>query len=63
VADEPTGNLDETTGKEIIDLMFARFEAQAMTLVLVTHDASLAERCDRVIRLRSGHVEEKAAAK
>jgi len=61
VADEPTGNLDETTGKEIIDLMFARFEAQAMTFVLVTHDGSLAARCDRVIRLRSGHVEEKAA--
>jgi len=61
VADEPTGNLDETTGQEIIDLMFARFEAQAMTLVLVTHDASLAKRCDRVIRLRSGHVEERVA--
>jgi putative ABC transport system ATP-binding protein len=58
VADEPTGNLDEATGREIIDLMFARFAAQAMTLVLVTHDPSLARRCDRVIRLRSGHVEE-----
>ena len=58
VADEPTGNLDETTGSEIIDLMFARFSAEAMTLVLVTHDAALARRCDRVIRLRSGHVEE-----
>jgi putative ABC transport system ATP-binding protein len=62
VADEPTGNLDETTGREIIDLMFARFSAQAMTLVLVTHDVSLARRCDRVIRLRSGHVEEQVAA-
>jgi putative ABC transport system ATP-binding protein len=61
VADEPTGNLDEATGGEIIDLMFARFSAQAMTLVLVTHDASLARRCDRVIRLRSGHVEEEVA--
>jgi putative ABC transport system ATP-binding protein len=61
VADEPTGNLDEATGKEIIDLMFARFEAHAMTLVLVTHDATLAGRCDRVIRLRSGHVQERAA--
>jgi putative ABC transport system ATP-binding protein len=57
VADEPTGNLDETTGKEIVDLMFARFSANAMTLVLVTHDPTLARRCDRVIRLRSGHVE------
>ena len=61
VADEPTGNLDETTGREIIDLMFARFVADAMTLVLVTHDAPLAQRCDRVIRLRSGHLEKKVA--
>jgi putative ABC transport system ATP-binding protein len=61
-ADEPTGNLDEATGKAIIDLMFARFAAQAMTLVLVTHDAALARRCNRVIRLRLGHVEEVAAA-
>jgi putative ABC transport system ATP-binding protein len=61
VADEPTGNLDETTGQEIIDLMFARFQAQSMTLVLVTHDASLAGRCDRMIRLRSGRVEEQVA--
>jgi putative ABC transport system ATP-binding protein len=57
VADEPTGNLDEATGKDIVDLMFARFSANAMTLVLVTHDLTLARRCDRVIRLRSGHVE------
>jgi putative ABC transport system ATP-binding protein len=57
VADEPTGNLDEATGKEIVDLMFTRFSDNAMTLVLVTHDLALARRCDRVIRLRSGHVE------
>jgi putative ABC transport system ATP-binding protein len=61
VADEPTGNLDEATGREIIDLMFARFTGHAMTLVLVTHDAPLARRCDRVIRLRSGHLEEEVA--
>jgi putative ABC transport system ATP-binding protein len=61
VADEPTGNLDETTGREIIDLMFARFTAHAMTLVLVTHEAPLARRCDRVIRLRSGRIEEEVA--
>jgi putative ABC transport system ATP-binding protein len=58
VADEPTGNLDETTGRGVIDLMFARFTAHAMTLILVTHDAPLARRCDRVIRLRSGRIEE-----
>jgi putative ABC transport system ATP-binding protein len=61
VADEPTGNLDEAMGKEIVDLMFARFSAHAMTLVLVTHDTTLARRCDRVIRVRSGHVEEEGA--
>jgi putative ABC transport system ATP-binding protein len=58
IADEPTGHLDETTGNEIIDLMFARYRAEAMTLVLVTHDASLAGRCGRMVRLRSGHVEQ-----
>ncbi len=62
VADEPTGNLDETTGDHIIELMFGRFSSLAMTLVLVTHDTSLAARCDRVIRLRSGRVEEQVAA-
>jgi putative ABC transport system ATP-binding protein len=58
VADEPTGNLDETTGRHIVDLMFARYSERDMTLVLVTHDVSLAARCDRVIRLRSGRIEE-----
>ncbi len=57
VADEPTGNLDEATGRQIIDLMFAGYVERAMTLVLVTHDASLAARCDRVVRMRSGRIE------
>jgi len=57
IADEPTGNLDETTGKQIIDLMFAGHAARKTTLVLVTHDAELAARCDRVVRLRSGRIE------
>jgi putative ABC transport system ATP-binding protein len=57
VADEPTGNLDEATGREIVDLMFARQAERAATFVLVTHDPTLAARCDRVIRMRSGHVE------
>ena len=57
VADEPTGNLDEATGREIIDLMFARYAERDMTLVLVTHDPELAARCDRVIRLRSGRID------
>src|SRR3954462_8931895 len=57
VADEPTGNLDETTGKQIVDLLFTKHAERGMTLVLVTHDAALAKRCDRVVRLRSGRIE------
>jgi putative ABC transport system ATP-binding protein len=57
VADEPTGNLDESTGKQIVDLLFAQHAQRGMTLVLVTHDTSLAQRCDRVVRLRSGRIE------
>ena len=56
VADEPTGNLDEATGRQIIDLMFALKRERGATLVLVTHDTALAERCDRRIRLRSGEI-------
>jgi len=57
VADEPTGNLDEATGKQIVDLLFSTHAERAMTLVLVTHDNSLAQRCDRVVSLRSGRIE------
>lgn len=56
VADEPTGNLDEATGRTIIDLLFRLRKARGSTLVLVTHDLSLARMCDRVIRLRSGQI-------
>ena len=57
VADEPTGNLDEVTGRQIIDLMFAGHVERDTTLVLVTHDTALAARCDRVVRLRSGRID------
>ena len=57
VADEPTGNLDEATGRQIMDLLFAAHQARGTTLVLVTHDPSLAQRCGRVVRLRSGVIE------
>jgi putative ABC transport system ATP-binding protein len=57
VADEPTGNLDEDTGKQVIDLLFAGHRERGTTLVLVTHDTALAERCDRIVRLRSGRIE------
>lgn len=57
VADEPTGNLDEDTGQQIIELLFNGHRKYGTTLVLVTHDASLAARCGRTVRLRSGHIE------
>jgi putative ABC transport system ATP-binding protein len=57
VADEPTGNLDEDTGKQIIELLFAGHEKHGTTLILVTHDQSLAARCERVVRLRSGRID------
>jgi putative ABC transport system ATP-binding protein len=62
IADEPTGNLDETTGNTIVDLIFNLPVRRGATLALVTHDAALAARCDRVIRMRSGKVEETPAA-
>jgi len=57
VADEPTGNLDEDTGKQIIELLFAGHARRQSTLVLVTHDPALAARCARVVRLRSGRID------
>jgi putative ABC transport system ATP-binding protein len=57
VADEPTGNLDEATGQQVVDLLFAGHAARNTTLVLVTHDPMLAARCDRVIRMRSGRLD------
>ncbi len=56
VADEPTGNLDEATGAQIVELIFALKRERGATLVLVTHDSGLAARCDRTVRLRSGRV-------
>jgi putative ABC transport system ATP-binding protein len=60
IADEPTGNLDEATGRAIIDMVFDLPARGGATLALVTHDPALAARCDRVIRMRSGRVEESA---
>jgi putative ABC transport system ATP-binding protein len=55
-ADEPTGNLDATTGSAIIDLLFERQAAAGATLVIITHDPSLAERCDRIVQMRDGQI-------
>lgn len=56
LADEPTGNLDLTTGAEIMDLLFALKERTGATLLLITHDRALAKRCDRVATLADGRV-------
>src|SRR5688572_8768021 len=56
LADEPTGNLDSATGSDIIELLFALNRERGSTLLLVTHDAALAERADRVVSLRDGRV-------
>jgi len=61
VADEPTGNLDETTGSEIVELLFQGSRQHGTTLVVVTHDTALAERCDRILLIHSGRLEQPAA--
>jgi len=55
-ADEPTGNLDSQTGQNIMELMFELNQNSSTTLVLVTHDLALAERCDRVLSLDAGEL-------
>lgn len=61
-ADEPTGNLDATTGSGIVDLLFARRAEAGATLVIITHDASLATRCERVVTLADGRIASDTAA-
>ena len=56
IADEPTGNLDTETGRQIADLLFAKQAERGMTKLLVTHDNALAARCSRQIRVRSGQI-------
>lgn len=53
-ADEPTGNLDVATGEEIVELLFARRAETGATLLIITHDAGLAEKCDRVLTMADG---------
>ncbi|MBP5857957.1 ABC transporter ATP-binding protein [Marivibrio halodurans] len=62
LADEPTGNLDGETGQQIVELMFDLSRAHDTTLMLITHDPKLAERCDRVIRMADGRIIEDAGA-
>ena len=56
IADEPTGNLDGETGARIADLLFAKQRERAMTMLLVTHDPSLAARCERQVQMQSGRI-------
>jgi len=58
LADEPTGNLDTGTGQQVIELLFDLARRQGTTLILITHDNALAERCDRIIRLGDGRIVE-----
>lgn len=58
LADEPTGNLDRETGDHIVEMLFATAERAGTTLMLITHDDSIAERCDRVVRMVDGRISE-----
>jgi putative ABC transport system ATP-binding protein len=55
-ADEPTGNLDAATGEAVVEMLFARLTETGATLILITHDAELAARCDRIIEMKDGRI-------
>ena len=55
-ADEPTGNLDAKTGAAILDLLFRRQQETGATLLVITHDPSLAARCDRILEMQDGRI-------
>ena len=61
-ADEPTGNLDAATGSSVMDLLFDRRAEAGATLVVITHDAALAARCERVVTLADGCIASDSAA-
>jgi len=56
LADEPTGNLDKATGSAVVDLLFRLQQREGATLILVTHDETLAARCDEVVRMADGRI-------
>jgi putative ABC transport system ATP-binding protein len=57
LADEPTGNLDGATGKQVIDLLFQLHAEAGTTFLLITHDPELARRCDRIVALHDGRID------
>ena len=61
LADEPTGNLDATTGAEVMELLFALKERSGATLLLITHDVALAKRCGRTVTMMDGRIEGESA--
>ena len=58
LADEPTGNLDSTTGGQILDLLLDLRDRHGMTILLATHEQAVAARCDRLVRLGDGRIVE-----
>ncbi len=62
LADEPTGNLDGETGEQVIDVLFEQAERNATTLLLITHDTTIARRCSRVVHLRDGRIVDESAS-
>ncbi len=56
LADEPTGNLDTETGRQVIDLMFRLGAERGTTLLLITHDNTLAKRCGRIVPMADGRI-------
>ncbi|QIK79916.1 ABC transporter ATP-binding protein [Sphingomonas piscis] len=61
-ADEPTGNLDQSTSAGIVDLLFERQKSASATLIIITHDQTLADRCGRIIRMQDGTIASDSAA-
>jgi len=62
IADEPTGNLDRTTGEKVLELLFSEQERRSLSLLLVTHDERLAARCERVLFMEDGRIRAPAEA-
>ena len=63
LADEPTGNLDDETGKQVINILLELAKENQMTMLIVTHSLDIASRADRILSLKSGHLVEKVSLK